>query len=327
MTIITFEQQRYELQDDESLLDCLLRHNINYPCSCRSGVCQSCIAQLVDGKIEPAWQKGLRDTHCAKKYFLPCLAKPKCDIAFASTSLNEICSPAVIQSKYYLNNNVMAFHILVDPLQQWIPGQYVNLINPDGCRRSYSIANIPELDGYIELHIKIIPNGLMSEWLVHHAHEGVAIQLQGPMGDCFYFNPTQAAFPMILAGTGTGLAPLLGITRDALRHQHTGTIHLIHGGVCEEDLYLDATLQELNINNDSLCYESCVLHSDGIHQTESIDKVLLRAISDPINTRVYVCGPADTTKKLKLCAFLAGVPSANIYSDTFIDSRSKTSIT
>jgi len=123
---------------------------------------------------------------------------------------------------------------------------------------------------------------------------------------------------MILAGTGTGLAPLLGIARDAIRQQHEGKIILIHGGVCPEDLYFDVELQQLTQQQEQLTYESCVLKGDGIYQESPIDKVLLNALENNSQARVYVCGPEKTTKKLKTTAFLAGIPSAHIYSDIFI---------
>ncbi len=127
-------------------------------------------------------------------------------------------------------------------------------INPEGCRRSYSIANIPEEDGYIELHIKLIPKGCMSNWIKNAAHPGSKVHLQGPMGACFYVNPKHECFPLVLAGTGTGLAPLAAIVRVAIRQRHQGDITLIHGGVCAEDLYLDAELTRLAGQHEQLTY-------------------------------------------------------------------------
>ena len=55
----------------------------------------------------------------------------------------------------------------------------------------------------------------MSGWLGTEARPGEAVRLQGPVGECFYV-PGQPEQPLLLAGTGTGLAPLYGIVRDAL---------------------------------------------------------------------------------------------------------------
>ncbi|WP_050816832.1 FAD-binding oxidoreductase [Rickettsiella massiliensis] len=126
------------------------------------------------------------------------------------------------------------------------PGQFIHLIHPSSVLRSYSIANLPHRDRFIELHIKLLNHGFMSRWLHKKAIVGTTLKIQGPLGHCFYHNPTQQAFPIVLAGTGTGLAPLVGIALDALAQQHPGPIYLLHGGVRAEDLYLDQSLQTLS---------------------------------------------------------------------------------
>lgn len=320
MPKVKFNQKRYTLRENETVLDCLLRHGVDYPCSCRSGVCQSCLAELTDGKLEPAWQKGLKDTLVAKSCFLPCLAKPRTDVALALPDLNEMTSSAVIKQITYFVENVICLRLLVDNLTQWTPGQYVNLINTQGCRRSYSIANVPEEDGYLDLHIKLTPGGIMSDWLKNIACTGLKVYLQGPMGECFYVNPQQESFPMILAGTGTGLAPLLAITREALRQQHQGNIVLIHGGVSKKDLYLDVVLKQLAKKNAQLVYRCCVLQDENACQNEDINQALSQTVKSYPQARVYVCGPEATVKKLKTTAFLAGAPSKFIYSDAFLNS-------
>lgn len=50
---------------------------------------------------------------------------------------------------------------------------------------------------------------------------------------------------MILAGTSTGLAPLLAIVRDALEKKHPGKIDLLHGGITEKDIYYHDYLIDL----------------------------------------------------------------------------------
>ena len=318
MPKITFNNKSYETLEGETVLDCLIRNQVEYPCSCRSGICQSCIAQLTEGSLDPVWQKGLKDTLVTKNYFLACLAEPKKNIAFSLPAINEMSNVAFIKEIKYFCDNVICVHLSVDNLTQWIPGQYVNFINPDNCRRSYSIANIPEKDGYIELHLKLINKGAMSNWIKNDAYIGCKVHLQGPIGDCFYINPNKENFPIVLAGTGTGLAPLLAVALDAISKQHEGNIILIHGGVFSKDLYLDNELQALEKQYKQLSYKTCVLQSDGRHQKNNIDTLLVNTLKENPLAKVYICGPEETTKKLKTTAFLAGIPSSCIYSDTFI---------
>jgi ferredoxin-NADP reductase len=65
----------------------------------------------------------------------------------------------------------------------------------------------------------------------------------------------------VLAGTGTGLAPLLGIARDALARGHRGPIVLHHGARSRAGLYADAEVRELARRHPTLEVAPCVLET------------------------------------------------------------------
>ncbi|KTD20256.1 ferredoxin reductase [Legionella israelensis] len=56
MSTVAFKNQLYTLESQESVLQCLLRHEVDYPNSCKAGICQSCLIKVKDGEINPAWQ-------------------------------------------------------------------------------------------------------------------------------------------------------------------------------------------------------------------------------------------------------------------------------
>lgn len=316
MTQILYKDKAYTLNAGETILDCLLRHGVEYPHSCQAGVCQSCLSKSTD-PIEAAWQEGIQETLKAQGYFLACLAKPNYDLKLLSPLANECEVSAQILSLHKLNANVLQVRLSVANLNPWTPGQYLNLVNPQGIIRSYSIANLPTQDGFIELHIKLYAQGEMSQWLQNAAELDDLIKIRGPLGKCFYFNPQNLSYDMLLAGTGTGLAPLLAIIRDALSQHHQGEITLVHGALTDQDLYYVHELKNLATLYPQFHYETCVLKSDS-GPSESIEHKILDYISNPKNLRVFICGPSETTNKLKMKAFCAGVPSAQIFSDAFL---------
>lgn len=318
MSTIIFKDQRYPLDSQESVLQCLLRHKIDYPHSCQAGICQSCLIKAKDGVVNADWQEGLPDTLKTQGYFLACLAKPKAPLEVATPESTECEVNAQIIDLKLLNENVMQVKLKVDDLAPWVPGQYLSLINPESTLRNYSIANIPTNEGFIELHIKIYPDGRMGQWLITKATKDTTVKLRGPFGRCFYYNPEQLAFNMLLAGTGTGLAPLIAIIKSALSQNHKGTITLVHGGVSDKDIYYQEPLKTLSQAFPSFVYDSCVLQSQGQYPEASIEKRALMHLNLPKETRAYVCGPKETTDKLKKHIFLAGVPSHAILSDVFL---------
>lgn len=318
MSTIDFNNQSYALAPQENVLECLLRHGVDYPNSCQAGICQSCLIKAEDGTVHPSWQEGLPETLKIQGYFLACLAKPETAIQVAAPESAECEVSAKIINIKLLNFNVMQIKLSVDNLEPWFPGQYLSLINPEDTMRNYSIANIPAQEGFIELHVKIYPGGSMGQWLANKATKDTQVKLRGPFGRCFYYNPDQLAFDMLLAGTGTGLAPLIAIIKSALSQNHQGRITLVHGGLTDEDIYYREELDMLSAVFSSFIYDPCVLQSQGDYPEASVEKRALLHLNHPKESRVYVCGPKETAHKLKKQIFLAGVPSQSILSDVFL---------
>ena len=149
---------------------------------------------------------------------------------------------ATITSLELLSPDVLRARIRCDAPISFRPGQYVTIMRED-LARSYSIASLPE-EGELELHVRRISGGKMSGWLHDEASAGERVTVLGPSGECFYV-PGKEDQPMLLVGTGTGLAPLYGILRDALRQGHRGPIHLFHGALHKGGLYLVDELRRL----------------------------------------------------------------------------------
>lgn len=317
MPQIQYQGQSYALNEGESVLDGLLRYGVDYPHSCRAGICQSCLMKSAS-PIDPAWQMGIQETLKSQAYFLACLAQPKEDLVVLPPLDTECTFEAELYGLAFLNHNVMQLKLKPANLDTWAPGQYLNLINPEGIIRSYSIANQPKQDGFIELHVKVQGNGCMSQWLKTSAKIGDQVKIRGPLGNCFYFNPKKLSYDILLVGTGTGLAPLVGIVKEALSQGHSGQITLLHGGVLKEDLYYQNELHALAGTFANFHYATAVLKNEKGELDSPIDQVVLQYIHTPKNLHVFVCGPEETTKKLKMKIFCAGVPSQQILSDAFV---------
>ncbi len=318
MNTLQFNNQIYDLAPDESVLQCFLRHRIDYPYSCQAGICQSCLIKIKEGDIHPDWQAGLPPTIKSQGYFLACLAKPSSSLKVIPPNAAECEIDAEILSLNQLNHNVIQVKLGLSHPDLWLPGQYLTFINPDGVTRNYSIANIPAQDKYIELHVKIKFHGILGQWFLQKAAIKTAVTLRGPFGQCYYYNPDKLPFTIFLAGTGTGIAPLVGIIRSAIQLHHRGKIILVQGGVTDEDIYYKNEIRELAASFANVSYDPCVLRTQGLYPEASIEKRILMHLIDPKQVQAYVCGPTETTKKIKTQLFLAGVPSAKINSDEFL---------
>jgi NAD(P)H-flavin reductase len=268
--------------------------------------------RATSGDIGPNSQAGLKDAWKAQGYFLPCVCVPRGDVTVAALDAGMAARSTVLGVDW-LSSDVVRLRLSRPDGFDFRAGQYLSLRNPDGLSRSYSIASLPD-DGVIDLHVRIYPNGRMGSWIANCAKPGDAVTLTGPFGECFYL-PAREQQPLLLIGTGTGLAPLQAILRDALANGHTGPIHLYHGAVTPAGLYLVEELAALA----SVNYRAVVLSGDAPNVTTgAIDAVALGDHPKLNGWRVFLCGDPALVRTLKKKVFLAGAAMRDIHADAFL---------
>lgn len=321
---ISFADRRFQVNDGETVLDCLVRNEIPVPHSCRSGVCQSCLMQATEGDIPAAAQTGLKPTYVKQGLFLGCQCKPAADMAVRLPQDVGVDTAARIVHRDMLNHNVLRLRL--EPIQEFScePGQYITLINSRGTARSYSIANDAGSEGHIELHVRLLTDGLMSQFLKREADVGTRMNIRGPAGNCFYVADGDSSFPIVLAGTGTGLAPLFGIARQALAKGHRGPVQLFHGALRTEDLYLVQELRDLEQSHPQFRYAPCVLNGEAgrFYLPGHVEDIVMGSMpQDKSALRLYLCGAPDFVKSLRRKAFMAGARSVHIFADAFLPTK------
>lgn len=321
MAVISYQGEQYVAKADESVLDTLLRHKIDIPYSCHAGVCHACI--MVNDSIKTPCEAnhGLRDTMIEQGYILACQCNPTEAISVKLAGEYEIFADAIIIEKNMLSDNVcqLKLHTAIDLYYR--AGQYINLRAPDGQIRSYSLASLPSYDDHIELHIKRMLNGEVSHWLYDDVQQGDTLEIQGAYGDCFYLSH-HSDRDIVMIATGTGLAPLIGILRDALAHGHQGNIKLYHGDRNSQDLYLDDELRSLAEQHQNLDYFPCVSSIDSQNDTQYFhgraSDLAFSQNKDLKNVCIYLCGSPEMVKSAQKMAYLNGAALKHIYADPFI---------
>jgi len=94
-------------------------------------------------------------------------------------------------------------------------GQHVDvrLTAEDGyqAQRSYSIASVPN-GTRIELTVERLDDGEVSPYLTDELRPGDRIELRGPVGGYFVWEPSQGG-PLLLVAGGSGVVPLMAMIR------------------------------------------------------------------------------------------------------------------
>jgi ferredoxin-NADP reductase len=175
-------------------------------------------------------------------------------------------------------------------------GQHVDvrLTAEDGyqAQRSYSIASAP--DGTrVELTVERLDDGEVSLYLTDELRRGDRVELRGPVGGYFVWDPSQGG-PLLLVGGGSGVVPLMAMIRArAVAGSEADTRLLISSRAWEDVIYRDE-LERMNGGG------LTVVHTLTRSQPPAwkgyarrVDGEMLAEVGpDPAERpRVYVCGP------------------------------------
>ncbi len=316
------ETIQVSLQKNESFLDGLLRSGHEVPHGCKEGVCHSCMMKAIEGTPPENSQTDLTLNQIEQGLFLCCLCIPSGPIK--ATALNQSTQfiEAKVIEKSPLNEDI--FRLRVENKVEHHPGQFLTLWNTNNVARSYSIASVPRADNFIEFHIKRIKNGAFSDWAWHQLNIGDPIKLQGPLGLCYYGNiPSEQ--PILLSGIGTGLAPLVGILRDAFLKNHIGEITLFIGAKSSNNFYLaeELTVLAKKHNNLSLYFVAQKINNASLPQPcKLIEGNIYQEVKQRFPSlkgyKVFLCGAVSFVKKMKSQCYMGGADIKDILSDAFL---------
>lgn len=253
---IHYQQQAISLREGETVLNALLRRGLPVRHSCRAGSCQTCMMRATSGRPPSESQRGLTDERVADGYFLPCKCRPFEPLHIESPETRVSARSCCVIEAFMLCPGTRCIRLAADSDIDPVPGQHIGIVHPLGEARRYSVASLPRRDGYIELHVERIPRGRVSSWLVDEVRVGDRLEVQPPSGNLAC--PSEG-LPggLLLVSTGTGLAPMMPLVRDALDRDDRAPIWLIHGARTREGLYADSWLRVLDSSHPRFRYRPC----------------------------------------------------------------------
>jgi len=175
-------------------------------------------------------------------------------------------------------------------------GQHVDvrLTAEDGyqAQRSYSIASAP--DGTrIDLTVERLDDGEVSPYLTDELRPGDQIELRGPVGGYFVWEPSQGG-PLLLVAGGSGVVPLMAMIRLRAKAGSAADTRLLFSSRSWDDVIYRNELEQLE--GSGLRVVHTLTRSQPHHWTgyaRRVDAELLAAVgpSPAERPHVYVCGP------------------------------------
>ena len=131
----------------------------------------------------------------------------------------------------------------------FLAGQYLNIhltINGMPVNRAYSISSSPKnaREGYYELTLKYVQDGLVSRYVLDNWKEGDEVELSGPAGT-FYYSPLRDAKTVVCLAGGSGITPFLSLANAIADGDEDFRMILLYGSRTEDAILYKAEFDRL----------------------------------------------------------------------------------
>jgi NAD(P)H-flavin reductase/ferredoxin len=323
----------------ETILQAALRAGLAYPSECRAGACASCKTQLVDGKIKPLTDFAyvLDVEEVQNGTFLACQSLAKTNLTIRVETLDDglaLIKPksfrGEISSINYLTRDIQEVIVNLDSSLDYYAGQYANLTFPgvaDSRSYSFSSAPVSGSNTTVKFHIRIIPNGEVSEWVSAGECVGKTIQVEGPFG---VFRMRDSLSPIVCIAGGSGMAPILSILEQGMLSKVDRPVVYLYGARTRADLYNELLVDDitkgwsssfrflpvLSAESEESSWEGARgLVTDYISQIEDFDLQ---------GAQAYLCGPPAMIDAAIPVLNNCGVRGRDIFYDKFTDRSDRT---
>ena len=243
--------KQFTVTQDETVLEAALRQGIKLPYGCKNGACGSCKGKVLEGQIRHGQhsESALSKTDETAGGILFCCSHPQTDLLIEAREVQGAGDIAIrkvpcrVNTIHKPSEDVAILRLQLPAAErfQFLAGQYLEFLLKDGQRRAYSIANAPEQEGPLELHIRHLPGGLFTDFVFAAVtpalKEKDILRFEGPLGSFFLREDSQK--PIIFVAAGTGFAPIKSIVEQMQAKKIDRPVELYWGGRRPNDLYLN----------------------------------------------------------------------------------------
>jgi ring-1,2-phenylacetyl-CoA epoxidase subunit PaaE len=213
------------------------------------------------------------------------------------------------------------------------PGQFITLratIAGEEERRSYSICSTPARlreRGEIEIGVRPVAGGLVSNWLSTQLQPGMDLELMPPEGRFVSRRPR--ALHRVGFAAGSGITPILSILCHSLETQSQTKFTLVYGNHNMASVMFNERLQDLK---DRWPERLTLIHVLS-RQAQEVDLLQGRIDAPKVHAIVgallpaasmdeaFVCGPEGMIEATQAALLEAGVPPRNIRTERFSSPR------
>lgn len=183
----------------------------------------------------------------------------------------------------------------------------------------FTLSSSPARKDTIDLTIKRNPGGQVTNYLFQSVETGHALRLKGAQGG-FYFDPTLHPEPLVLVSAGSGITPMMSITRFLIDAGEQRSCWFLHGARTPADIIFHDECRRLTEEHDWFHYH-VTLSQPGEGWTGCCGRIDLAQVTElidrPADCRYFLCGPNAFMDELRSGLHGLGVPAERIHTEQF----------
>lgn len=328
VTLTINDDKEYKVDGGNSLLSTLISQKIFIPSACGGkGSCGYCKVVVKEGggpvlATETPW---LTKEEVQNNVRLSCQCKikqnVKIEIPEEMFNVKEYSTYVIKMEQLTKKIKFLRFDLRDEEIA-FKPGQYVQLKAPayegnnDEVYRAYSVASSVNDKHAIELLIGYT-GGIATTYVHQHLKEGDSVHINGPYGD-FYYHEDEG--PIIFAGAGTGMAPILSILQYMNDKNIQRKALFFFGEKTMADLFMVDRLQKFEETLYDFKFIPTLSREESPEWTGEkgrVPKAIEKYIENGENYSAYLCGSPAMIDSIVESLLVKDIPIEKIYYDKF----------
>jgi ferredoxin-NADP reductase len=307
------------------------------------GLLRRRLGALLPSALPPSFGEALatlrRDLHMVTEGLAGRHPPPLIPRSVRSTPAASVLTPRTLRVERVVRETPDAVTLwLRDPAGApipFLPGQFFTLIVPVGgqtVRRAYSASGATPDGSLVAITSKRVAGGLLSNHLNDQAQVGMALSVLGPSGSFTVTPATERARRYVLIGGGSGITPLLSITRAVLQDEPRSQVALLFGNRGAADIIFHRELDELHAAHAPRFHLRHVLEQPPAGWTGGTGRLeeavvarelaALDAAQAGPDSEYLLCGPAPMMAAARAALRARGVAAERIREERFGSPRS-----
>jgi 3-ketosteroid 9alpha-monooxygenase subunit B len=198
-------------------------------------------------------------------------------------------------------------------------GQFLTFRLPiDGklVTRSYSMSSSPDADDHLQVTVKRIAGGLVSNWINDNVKAGDVVEASAPAG---VFTLTGGSGDVVLFGAGSGITPVFSLLKTTLATT-ARRVRLLYGNRdAESTIFRDRIDGLVGAHADRAEVEHYLEVDRGFVDADAV----ARYVTGADDTDYYICGPGEFMDAVEFALVRAGVDTARIHIERFLPAESQ----